>query len=115
MKYLKHFVVLLSIFLLVSCYSVRLRNVNGAPQTVAYSERDDYYRNLQVIEIDTVISKSGTSKDFTYPIKASDKCESGKINIIEYRNTFGGLLLNIITLGTKRKMKIKYVCEKPTN
>jgi len=99
--------------MLTSCYSVRLRNINGTPQPDPFSDRDDYYRGMAVIEVDTVISMKLTSKDFTYLIKESEACESGKINIIEYRNTFGGVLLSTITFGKKRKVKIIYVCEKP--
>jgi hypothetical protein len=94
---------------------VRLRNVNGAPELDPFSDRDDYYRGMAVVELDTVIDMKLTSKDFTLLIKESDRCESGKINIVEYRNTFGGLLLSAVTFGRKRKVKIKYVCEKTQN
>ncbi len=115
MKNVKFIPIFIGILLLTSCYSVRVRNVNGAPQLDPFSDRDDYYRGMAVIEIDTVLSKSLTSKDFTYLIKETDNCESGKINIIEYRNTLGSLLLSAITFGSKRKVKIKYVCEKKSN
>lgn len=113
MKPIKYFLLLLSICFLTSCYSVRLRNVNGTPQPDPFSDRDDYYRGMAVVELDTTIGIKLTSKDFTYLIKEREVCKSGKINIIEYRNTFGGLLLNAITFGRKRRVKIKYVCEKP--
>ena len=113
MKHIKYFLFLICICLLTSCYSVRLRSVNGAPQPDPFSDRDDYYTGMAVVEIDTIINMKLTSKDFTYLIKESDACESGKLNIIEYRNTFGGILLSAITFGRKRKVKIKYVCEKP--
>ena len=115
MKHLKFFAFIISMCVLTSCYSVRLRNVNGAPQLDPFSDRDDYYRGMAVVELDTVIKIKLTSKDFTFLIKETDACESGKINIIEYRNTFGGVLLSVITFGRKRKVKIKYVCEKPSN
>ncbi|GAA3608060.1 hypothetical protein GCM10022396_26640 [Flavivirga amylovorans] len=89
--------------------------MNGAPQPDPFSDRDDYYRGMAVVEFDTVIGISATSKDFTYLIKEKEACESGKLNIIEYRNTFGGVLLSAITFGRKRKVKVKYVCEKLTN
>jgi hypothetical protein len=115
MKQLNFFILLIMMCVLTSCYSVRLRNINGAPQLDPFSDRDDYYRGMDVVEIDTTINIKISSKDFTYLIKESDSCESGKINMIEYRNTFGSLLLNAITFGRKRKVKIKYVCEKPSN
>ncbi|WP_111707725.1 hypothetical protein [Lutibacter citreus] len=115
MKQIKFLLFTISFLILTSCYSVRLRNVNGAPQLDPFSERDDYYRGMAVIEIDTVINIKLTSKDFTYLIKENDVCESGKLNMIEYRNTLGSLFLSAITFGKKRKVKIKYVCEKPQN
>ena len=115
MKPLKYLLIAFCCCILTSCYSVRLRNVNGAPQPDPFSDRDDYYRGMAVVELDTVISIKVTSKDFAYLIKEKEACESGKINIIEYRNTFGGVLLSAITFGKKRKVKIKYVCEKLTN
>ncbi|MFD2914093.1 hypothetical protein [Psychroserpens luteus] len=113
MKQIKYSLIMISLCILTSCYTVRLRSVNGTPQPDPFSDRDDYYRGMAVVEIDTVINMKLTSKDFTYLIKESDNCESGKLNIVEYRNTFGGVLLSAITFGRKRKVKIKYVCEKP--
>ena len=113
MKQFKFFLFVICLCLLTSCYSVRLRSVNGTPQPDPFSNRGDYYRGMAVVEMDTVIKIKATSKDFTLLIKESEKCESGKLNIVEYRNTFGGLLLSAITFGRKRKVKIKYVCEKP--
>ena len=113
MKHIKFFILIIILCMLTSCYSVRLRNINGTPQPDPFSDRDDYYRGMAVIEVDTVISMKLTSKDFTYLIKESEACESGKINIVEYRSTFGGVLLSAISFGKKRKVKIKYVCEKP--
>lgn len=115
MKLFKHFILCLTLCLITSCYSVRLRNVNGAPQLDPFTEREDYYRGMAVVEVDTIINMKLTSKDFTFLIKESDKCESGKLNMVEYRNTFGGILLSGITFGRKRKVKIKYVCEKQRN
>ncbi|MDO5987763.1 hypothetical protein Q4Q39_10165 [Flavivirga amylovorans] len=115
MKPFKYVSIAICCCVLTSCYSVRFRNVNGAPQPDPFSDRDDYYRGMAVVEFDTVIGISATSKDFTYLIKEKEACESGKLNIIEYRNTFGGVLLSAITFGRKRKVKVKYVCEKLTN
>lgn len=115
MRQIKFFLLIIIISILTSCYSVRLRNENGAPQLDPFSNRDDYYRGMSVIKIDTVIDMKLTSKDFTYLIKQNDSCQSGKLNIVEYRNTFGGLLLSAITFGRKRKVNITYVCEKPKN
>lgn len=117
MKFLKTALVVLFgiLFILVlfqSCYSVRIRSVEGAHEPEFPLVRDDYYRGMQVIELDTVITISATSKDFTYLIKRSDLCPSAMLHTIEYRNTLGSVLLSGITFGRKRKVKIKYVCMK---
>ncbi|WP_158844073.1 hypothetical protein [Algibacter sp. L1A34] len=100
---------------LTSCYSVRLRSINGAYQPDPLSTRTDYYRNMAVKELDTVIKIDISSKDFTLLIKETERCKTGKLHTVEFRNTFGGSLLSMVTFGRKRKMKIKYVCMQPTN
>lgn len=114
-KITKIIVLLTACLLLTSCYSIRLRSINGTPQPDPLSNRDDYYRGMEVVEIDTVIKIGITSKDFTYLIKETDKCKTGKLHSVEFRNTFGGSLLSMATFGKKRKMKIKYVCMQPEN
>lgn len=109
------FLVLVLIVVMQSCYSVRLRSVNGVPMPDPVGERSDYYRGMQVIEMDTTISIDMVTKDFTLLIKESEFCPTGKLHTVEYRNTMGGILLSGATLGRKRKVHIKYVCMKPEN
>ncbi len=94
-----------------SCYSVRLKNVYGDPEPDPLNDTNDYYRYMKVREIDTTIKISVVDKDFTKLIK---DCPNG-IYIVEYRNTFGGVLLSGVTFGRKRRVRVKYVCLKPTN
>ena len=116
MKRINKIIVLIALsLLLTSCYSVRLRSINGALQPDPLMLRDDYYRGMEVVELDTIIKIDVTSKDFTYLIKETEKCKSGKLHTIEFKNTFGGSLLSLVTFGRKRKMKVKYVCMKSTN
>ncbi len=107
-------VMALLIFLLLfqSCYSVRLRSVDGIYNSTAPIVRDDYYRDMEVIELDTVITIGATTKDFTLLIKTTDKCPTGELHTVEYRSTLGAVLLSAVTFGRKRKVKIKYVCIK---
>ncbi len=109
------FFVLLFLVIFQSCYSVRLRSVNGVPMPDPVGERSDYYRGMQVIELDTTISIDMVTKDFTLLIKESEFCPTGRLHTVEYRNTLGGVLLSGVTLGRKRKVHIKYVCVKPEN
>lgn len=116
MEKISKIIILITVsFLLTSCYSVRLRSVNGTPQPDPLLAGDDYYRGMEVVTLDTVIKIDITSKDFTYLIKETDKCKSGKLHTVEFRNTFGGSLLSLVTFGRKRKMKVRYVCMKLTN
>lgn len=110
-------ILLLSAFILslASCYSVRFVSINGDEQPDPLSERRDYFRDMQVIEIDTVLTAKVTTEDINYLIKESSACKSGRIHTIEVRNTFGAVLLAGITFGRKRKVKIKYVCQLETN
>lgn len=112
-KFVQFFFVLTCALMLCSCYSVRLVSSEGAPQPDPTNKRKDKYKGLQIVEIDTVIKLKATSKDFDYRVlKKEDYCDSGKLHSVEYRNTFGGLLLSAITFGRKRKMKVIYVCMK---
>ena len=95
-----------------SCYSVRLKNVYGDPEPDPVSNRTDYYRMQKVREIDTVITIKATDKDFTMLLK---ECGTAGIHTVEYRNTFGGVLLSAVTFGRKRKVRVKYVCMKSNN
>ena len=104
--------ILLILVLFQSCYSVRIRSFEGTPEPEFPMVRDDYYRGMQVVELDTVITISATSKDFTLVINKSLLCPSAELHTVEYRNTLGSVLLSGITFGRKRKVKIKYVCMK---
>lgn len=106
------FILFSSALLLQGCYSVRLRSVEGAYEPEVPLVREDYYRGMAVTELDTTISINATTKDFTLLIKRSELCPSAKLHTVEYRNTFGGVLLSAITFGRKRRVKIKYVCMK---
>ncbi len=103
------------LFLLQSCYSVRLKSINGSEQPDPVSERTDDYRNMTVMEIDTVLTIKATTSIPTFLVKKNALCKSGQLHTVEYRNTLGSVLLSAVTLGRKRKMKVKYVCVKPSN
>ncbi len=96
-----------------SCYSVRLVSTNGAPMP-DQNNRDDWYRDKRVLVLDTVIKANVAIDKITIPVKRLG-CESGQLFSVEYKDTFGGNLLYLFTLGSKRKVKIKYVCMKPEN
>ncbi len=105
--------VLLCLFFL-SCYSVKLVSVNGIPNPDPNNDSDNGYRNQRVIVLDTIV-KAGSTTDVISIRTQREGCESGKLHSVEYKNTFGGSLLYLITFGSKRKVRIKYVCNKIEN
>ena len=105
------FIALLILSLCASCYSVRLVSTMGAPMGEV-NERDDWYRDKMVVELDTVVSAGITTDEMSIRVRR-DRCASGKLFSVEYRNTFGGSLLYLATFGNKRKVRLKYVCMKP--
>jgi hypothetical protein len=111
MKLLKTTLALLSIFILISCYSVRLKVANGQAEPCD-TEREDALSGLCVRAMDTIVKvKTITDEN---PINIRD-CESGALHTLEYKNTFGGILLYLATFGRKRTVKVKYVCIKESN
>ncbi|MDY8135878.1 hypothetical protein [Aquimarina sp. 2201CG5-10] len=107
------------LLLFSSCYSVRLTSTKGAPMPCQAGidcpeDKSNYYRDKMVIVLDTVVKAGATIDDIGLRVQR-ENCESGKLFSVEYKNTFGGALLYLVTFGSKRKVKIKYVCMKPEN
>ncbi|WP_315823302.1 hypothetical protein [Paraflavitalea speifideaquila] len=99
---------LMGLFFLSSCYSVRIVNRDGTPEPDPMNTSGNFYRGKKVHVLDTTITLKLTEGEF-YLI---ERCPSGGFYSVEYRVTFGGVLLSAITFGKKRKVKIKYVCLK---
>ncbi|MDC8004187.1 hypothetical protein POV27_09005 [Aureisphaera galaxeae] len=113
-KFLKILCVFLSLLMLSSCYSVRMKVTNGfGPELddTGFDDEDneDPARGQLFRTIDTIITVKTTTDENPVNI---DACESGALHTVEYRSTFGGVLLYLVTFGRKRKMKVKYVCVK---
>lgn len=108
----KLLLLLLVVFVsLSSCYSIRLKVSNGQAEPDD-NDRTDALAGLMVRELDTVAKVKLTTDE--NPINIRD-CESGGLHTIEYKNTFGGILLYLVTFGRKRVVKVKYVCIKESN
>lgn len=102
---------LITFFALVflsSCYSVRIVSRNGTPEPDLTNTSGDFYKNKKVHILDTTITLKLHEGEF-YLI---ENCPAGGFYSVEYRATFGGVLLSAITFGKKRKVKVKYVCLK---
>jgi hypothetical protein len=79
-----------------------------------FEEEGDFYKDKMYTVLDTVVKSSIFTDNISIPTKRA-KCESGKLFSIEYKNTFGGSLLYLVTFGSKRKVRITYVCMKKDN
>ncbi|RMA64394.1 hypothetical protein [Ulvibacter antarcticus] len=114
-KFLLRSIILTFVFFtMISCYSVRIVSTKGSPMPPLEMEGDDWYRDKMVVEIDTVL-KAGTLTDDVIFRVLRDGCETGKLFSVEYKNTFSGSMKYIFSFGSKRKVKLKYVCMKPSN
>lgn len=118
---IKNIAVIGLLLLLTSCYSVRLVSTHGAPMPCqsgiekhCKEDHGNFYRDKAVVVIDTVVKSSLFTEDIGMRIQRSG-CETGKLFSVEYKNTLGGSLLYLVTFGSKRKVRIKYICMKPEN
>lgn len=112
MKTIKMVALILSLFLVVSCYSVQLKVANSIGGEPDDTETEDVNSGELVRKLDTIIKVKLTTNE--NPINIRD-CESGSLHSVEYKNTFGGILLYMATFGRKRTVKVKYVCVKESN
>ncbi|MEX0289589.1 MAG: hypothetical protein AB3N14_10815 [Flavobacteriaceae bacterium] len=109
--FLKVSTIFLVCALLQSCYSVVLTSTHGnyMPEE---NEREDFFKDKMVIELDTVVP-AGVTTNYSLIKTQRDRCTSGKLHSMQFKNTFGGSLLYLVTFGAKRKVSIKYVCIQP--
>lgn len=105
------FIAVFLMMFLSSCYSVRVVNKNGIPEADPLNSSGDFYKGKKVHTLDTVITLKPQEGEFSL----IERCPSGGCYSFEYRVTFGGVLLNVITFGRKREVKIKYVCQKQSD
>lgn len=94
-----------------ACYSVRLTSAHGIPEPDPTNQDSGFYRNLRMRTINTVIKLNAFDEGFSI-IK---DCPGDGFYSVEYRVTFGGVLLNALTFGRRKKVRICYVCLKENN
>lgn len=102
----------LSAFILIqnsSCYTVRLINYNGSKEPDISNNEEGYFRNSLVYTLDTTIT-ANFGQDGYMLFDTTNVCSSGGIHSIEYRVTLGQTLLNAITIGKCKRIKVKYSC-----
>lgn len=112
MKTIKMVAMILSLFLVFSCYSVQLKVANSIGGEPDDTETGEVNAGELVRKMDTVVAVKLTTNE--NPINIRD-CESGSLHSVEYKSTFGGILLYLVTFGRQRTVKVKYVCVKESN
>jgi hypothetical protein len=101
--------IVFSLSLLPSCYSVRIASQNSTPEPDPLNMVRGPYRGLKVNHIDTTIRLNLLQNGFLM----NARCAEEGFYSVEYKVTLGGLLLSTITFGRCRKVKVKYVCAQP--
>ena len=108
MRILKFSICCLLMLSLASCYTVRFQVHNGVPET-ENSNSDDPLAGQMFREKTMVVNRKLLQGNDFFMIK---DCESGSLHTVEYTNTFGGILLYLITFGRNKEVRIRYVCTK---
>lgn len=108
MKILRYCICFFLIASMSSCYTVRFQVHNGVPETED-SDSEDPLAGQMFREKKMVVNRKMLQGNDFFTIK---DCESGSLHTIEYKTTFGGLMLYLITFGRNKEVKIKYVCTK---
>lgn len=102
-------IALVSGLLLSSCYSAVLTSTHGIPRPTMSETEKEYWKDKYVVQFDTVL-KAPIGTDQNLIKTRRDGCPSGKLYQVELKNSFGGVLLYLVTFGTRRKFTVKYVC-----
>jgi hypothetical protein len=98
-------VFLLILVLFASCYSVRVVSRDAIYSQVT-PHGNGFYADKELHKLDTVI-RSKAWQQFWMQEKPCGDCG---FYSMEYRNSIGGSLLYFFTLGSRRKIRITYVC-----
>jgi len=106
--------ILIILITLQSCYSVRIASQDGIAEKrkLPLTDEEIFYKDKPYTTMDTTITQKIVNNDFT--MYDSGVCPNGFYSV-EYKVNFGYTLLNMITFGKKKRVKVKYVCIKPSN
>ena len=96
------------LLLFQSCYTVRFESKHAAPEPKIVSSGDGYWRDKKMYTLDTTVKLKLADAEAT----VLDLCPDG-FNAIEYKVTLGHVMLNAVTLGKVKKIKMKCNCVKP--
>lgn len=98
-------------FVFQSCYSVRISNKFGTANPDPANDEKGFYRKKEVVVIDTVVNLGLLENE----VMTIERCPEGGFHSVEFKATLGGVLLNAITFGKRKLIKVRYVCLKESN
>lgn len=99
------------LFLLNSCYTLQFKVENGVGEPEDTETEVPWEAGHLVRKRYETIKSKIHNQDNIINIK---DCESGSIYAIEYKSTFGGILLSVVTFGTRKAAKLRYICSEQT-
>ncbi|MBK8501016.1 MAG: hypothetical protein IPL46_01780 [Saprospiraceae bacterium] len=107
------FAILLSLVMLITsaCYSVTIASKHAIPEPDDLHESQGFYQGKKIVKIKETVKLSLVDN---YVVRWDSLGNRG-FHSVEYRVTIGDVLLNTITLGKVRKMRVIYVPEKMQN
>lgn len=94
-----------------SCYTVTIANKHGIAEPDPTNQARGFFYLKKVQVIDTVVNLSLLENG----VITFERCSEGCFYALEFKATLGGVLLNAITLGKKRLIKVRYICLQPRN
>ena len=94
-----------------SCYSVGIASKHAIPDPNMQNDEHGYYHHKNVVEIKETL-KLGIVDNHIVEL---ENLGSRGFHSVEYRVTFGDVLLSAITFGKVRKIRVRYVAEKEDN
>jgi hypothetical protein len=104
---------LLSLILLTTsaCYSVTIASKHAIPEPDDLHESRGFYQGKKVVRVKETVKLSAVDN---YVVRWDSLGNRG-FHSVEYRVALGDVLLNAITFGKVRKMRVIYVPEKMQN
>ena len=102
---------LLMVLIISGCYSVTIASKHAIPEPDDLHESRGFYQGKEIVEVKENLKLSLADN---YVVRWDSLGNRG-FHSVEYRVTLGDVLLNTITFGKVRKMRVIYVPEKEQN
>ena len=88
-----------------NCYSIRVKTQHGGYEAIPPQGDHPFYKDKAIECVDTLINLKVWEENGSLNLP----CQKGLYSI-EYKVTTGNALINMITFGRKKRVKVTYVC-----